>query len=196
MPSARVPTHSRPTTSLLVALAIVGCATSSSSNAKLQTSNEPQQRFRMLGNGWETSAVISPGGAQGPNINVGRFDNGAAIRGTINNQPFQLAVDQAAGTANGQTGWGPLSMTATEEGNSLKCNGLIGRPGTITISPESLNGNVGVCAYDMARQGESYVGSRSCGRGIANATVTFPTNILEWKPINICVLMALLMSTP
>jgi hypothetical protein len=172
------------------------CATSSSSNAKLATSNEPQQRFRMVGNGWETTAVISPGGAQGPNINVGRFDNGAAIRGTINNQPFQLAVDQAAGTANGQTGWGPLSMNATEEGDALKCNGLIGRPGTITISQQSLNGTVGVCSYEMTRQGDSYTGSRSCGRGISNATVTFPTNILEWKPINICVLMALLMSTP
>jgi hypothetical protein len=150
----------------------------------------------MVGNGWETTAVISPSGAQGPNINVGRFDGGAAIRGTINNAPFQLAVDQAAGTANGQTGWGPLSMNATEEGDTLKCNGLIGRPGTITISQQAINGNVGVCAYELVRSGDSYTGSRSCGRGISQATVTFPTNILEWKPINICVLMALLMSTP
>lgn len=175
---------------------IAACATSSSSSAKLGTSNEPQQRFRMVGNGWETTAVISPSGAQGPNINVGRFDNGSAFRGTINNQPFQLAVDQAAGTANGQTGWGPLSMTATEDADKLTCNGLIGRPGTITISQQAINGNVGVCAYELVRSGDSYTGSRSCGRGISQATVTFPTNILEWKPINICVLMALLMSTP
>jgi hypothetical protein len=93
---------------LVAALSLLAaCATSSSSNAKLQTSNEPQQRFRMVGNGWETTAVITPDGAQGPNINVGRFDGGAAIRGTINNAAFQLAVDQAAGTANGQTGWVP-----------------------------------------------------------------------------------------
>jgi hypothetical protein len=196
MSSARVRTRHAALVAGSALCLIAACATSSSSNAKLQTSNEPQQRFRMVGNGWETTAVISPDGAQGPNINVGRFDNGAAIRGTLNNAPFQLAVDQAAGTANGQTGWGPLSMTATEEGNQLKCNGLIGRPGTITISQQSINGNIGVCAYELVRSGDSYTGSRSCGRGISQATVTFPTNILEWKPINICVLMALLMSTP
>jgi hypothetical protein len=87
-------------------------------------------------------------------------------------------------------------MNATEEGDTLKCNGLIGRPGTITISQQAINGNIGVCAYELVRSGDSYAGSRSCGRGISQATVTFPTNILEWKPINICVLMALLMSTP
>jgi hypothetical protein len=175
---------------------IAACATSSSSNAKLQTTNDPQQRFRMVGNGWETTAVISANGAQGPNINVGRFDNGSAIRGTINNAPFQLAVDQAAGTATGQTGGGPLTMNATEEGDGIRCQGLVGRPSNIVFSKERINGNVGICAYELVRSGESYNGSRSCAGGISNATVTFPTSILEWKPINICVLMALLMSTP
>ena len=196
MSSARFRTRHAALVAVPALCLVAACATSSSSNPMLQTSNEPQQRFRMVGNGFETSAVIAPDGAQGPNINVGRFDNGAAIRGTINNQPFQLAVDQAAGTANGQTGWGPLSMNATVEGNQLKCNGLIGRPGTITISRDAINGTIGLCSYEMARSGDSYTGSRSCGRGIAQANVTFPTNILEWKPINICVLMALLMSTP
>ncbi|HET6983242.1 MAG TPA: hypothetical protein VFI53_13935, partial [Myxococcaceae bacterium] len=88
------------------------------------------------------------------------------------------------------------SMTATEDADKLTCNGLIGRPGTITISQQAINGNVGVCSYELVRSGDSYTGSRSCGRGISQATVTFPANILEWKPINICVLMALLMSTP
>ena len=172
------------------------CATSSGSNAKLQTSSAPEQRFTMVGNGFQTTAVISKDGAQGPNIDVGRFDNGSAIRGTINGGPFQLSVDQTAGTANGQTGWGPLSLNVSEQGDQLTCTGLIGRPSNISISRERITGTIGLCSYDLARSGESYTGSRSCAGGISPVTVTFPASILEWKPINICVLMALLMSTP
>ena len=182
---------------LVAALSFVAaCATSSSSSAKLGTSNEPQQRFRMVGNGWETTAVISPGGAQGPNINVGRFDNGSAIRGTLNGRPFQLSVDQTAGTATGQAGQGPITLNVSEEADRFTCTGLVGRPSNISISRERITGTIGLCSYDLGRSGESYTGSRSCAGGISPVTVTFPATILEWKPINICVLMALLMSTP
>jgi len=180
---------------LSVCLLAVACATTGA--GKLQTTSGPEQRFSMVGGGIETTALITRDGAQGPDINIGRYDDGATIRGTLLQRPFQLSVDQAAGSATGQAGMGPITINATEEGNQLKCTGLIlGRPSTITASKERIEGTVGFCAYDLGRSGESYVGSRSCGRGISSVTVRFPTSILEWKPINICVLMALLMSTP
>ena len=40
------------------------------------------------------------------------------------------------------------------------------------------------------------MGSRSCAGGINSVTVTFPSTILEWQPVNVGILMALLMSTP
>jgi hypothetical protein len=151
----------------------------------------------MVGNGFQTTAIISKDGAQGPDVDVGRYDNGATIRGTLHQRPFQLSIDQAAGTATGQGGMGPITVNATEEGDALKCNGLIlGRPSTVTASKERIQGTVGYCAYDLGRSGETYVGSRSCSTGISSVTVSFPPSILEWKPINVCVLMALLMSTP
>src|SRR5215831_813578 len=178
---------------LSVCLLAVACATTGA--GKLQTTSGPEQRFSMVGGGIETTALITRDGAQGPDINIGRYDDGATIRGTLLQRPFQLSVDQAAGSATGQAGMGPITINATEEGNQLKCTGLIlGRPSTITASKERIEGTVGFCAYDLGRSGESYVGSRSCGRGISSVTVRFPTSILEWKPINICVLMALLMS--
>jgi len=197
MPSVRVQQRSRPSTSLLVALAFVGCATSSSSSGHLKTTSGPEQRFLMVGNGFQTSALLTMDGAQGPDINIGRFDNGATIRGTLYQRPFQLSIDQAAGSATGQGGMGPISINATEEGDNLKCTGLIlGRPSTLNISSQRIEGTVGFCAYDLGSTGENYVGSRSCGRGISNATVTFPTTINQWKAINVCILIALLMSTP
>jgi hypothetical protein len=176
---------------LLLAMA---CATSTS--GKLQTTSGPEQRFSMVGNGFETTALITKDGAQGPSVDIGRYDNGATLRGTLLGRPFQLSIDQAAGTATGQGGQGPVTLNAVEEGDQLKCTGLVGRPSNITASKERIAGTMGLCAYDLARSGESYVGSRSCAGGISPVTVKFPTNILEWKPINICALMALLMSTP
>jgi hypothetical protein len=195
MPSARVQQPSRVSTSLLVALAFAACATTSS--GKLQTTSGPEQRFSMVGNGFETSALISKDGATGPNVDVGRYDNGATLRGTLRNKPFQLSIDQAAGTATGQGGEGPVTLNAVEEADQLKCTGLVtGRPSNITASKERINGTIGFCSYDLGRSGETYVGSRSCAGGISPITIKFPTTILEWKPINICALMALLMSTP
>jgi hypothetical protein len=195
MPSARVEQPSRLTTLLLVALALVSCATASS--GKLQTTSGPEQRFSMVGNGFETTALISKDGAVGPSVDVGRYDDGATLRGTLRNRPFQLSIDQAAGKATGQGGEGPVTLNAVEEGDQLKCTGLVtGRPSNITASRERIQGTMGFCAYDLGRSGETYVGSRSCSSSISTVTVKFPTSILEWKPINICALMALLMSTP
>jgi len=196
MPSVRIEQPCRPSRSLvLLALAFAGCATTSSS--KISTSSGPEQRFSMTGGGRETTALITKDGAQGPQIDVGRYDNGSTIRGTVLGQPFQLSVDEAKGAATGQWGPGPISVNLAEEENQLKVTGLIaGRPSTYTASRERITGTIGQCAYDLARQGDAYVGSRSCAGGISPVTVRFPTTILEWKPINIAILMALVMSTP
>ncbi|HZJ52683.1 MAG TPA: hypothetical protein VFD38_00975 [Myxococcaceae bacterium] len=196
MSSARFRMRHLALVSVSVVLLAVGCA--SSSKAKLQTtSSGPEQRFSMVGNGFETTALISKDGAQGPSVDVGRYDDGNTLRGTLRGRPFQLSIDQAAGKATGQGGEGPVTLNAVEEGDQLKCTGLVtGRPSNITASMERINGTIGLCSYDLARSGEAYVGSRSCAGGISPVTVKFPTNILEWKPINICALMALLMSTP
>jgi hypothetical protein len=179
---------------LSVGLLAAACATSSA--AKLQTTSGPEQRFSMVGSGFETTAIISKDGAQGPSVDLGRYDNGSTIRGTVRNRPFQLSIDQSAGKATGQGSQGPITLNASETNDQFTCTGLVGRPSNITISQAKINGTIGLCAYELARSGEVYTGSRSCAGGISPVTVTFPPSILEWKPINICVLMAVLMSTP
>jgi len=191
MPSAPVEQPSRLATPFLVLLA---CATASSGS--LQTTDDPAHRFSMVGSGIETSAVITKNGAQGPSVDIGRYDDGATLRGTLLGRPFQMSINEAAGTATGQGGQGPITLNAVEEGGQLKCTGLVGRPSNITASRERITGTMGLCSYDLARSGETYSGSRSCAGGISSVRVTFPANIVEWKPINVCALMALLMSTP
>jgi hypothetical protein len=177
-----------------VVLLAVGCATTGKS--KLQTtSSGPEQRFNMVGAGIQTSALIAKTGAQGPEINVGRYDDGKTIRGTVNGKTIDMSV---TGThAQGIWGSGPINLDVDETGDQLKMTGLVaGRPSTWTASQEAIQGTIGFCAFDLRRQGETYVGSRSCAGGVSPVTVTFPTTILEWQPINVGILMALLMSTP
>ena len=184
----------QPAAILAVCLLAAACATTRA--GKIQTMSGPEQRFSLVGNGFETSAIISKDGAQGPSVNLGRYDNGSTIRGTVNDRPFQLSVDQSAGTATGQAGQGPITLNVSEADDQFTCTGLVGRPSNVTISRERINGTIGFCSYDLGRSGEVYIGSRSCAGGISPVTVKFPSSILEWKPINICVLMAVLMSTP
>lgn len=177
-----------------VLLFAFGCA--STGKPTLQTaSSGPEQRFTMVGSGFQTSALISKQGAQGPQIDVGRYDDGKTIRGTASGQIIDMTV---TGTrASGIWGPGPINLEVAEEGDHLKMNGLVaGRPSSWTASTQAVQGTIGLCAYDLRRQGETYVGSRSCARGIGTVNVQFPSTILEWQPINIGILMALLMSTP
>ncbi|HEY3586471.1 MAG TPA: hypothetical protein VGK85_04940 [Myxococcaceae bacterium] len=155
----------------------------------------PEQRFNMVGSGLQTSALITKDGAQGPDVNVGRFDDGKTLRGTVARGILQINVSGTRATGS----WGnvPLNLDVEETADQLKMTGLIaGRPSTWTASADAVQGNIGFCAYDLRRQGDSYAGTRSCGRGIGQVTVTFPSTIHEWEPINIGVLMALLMATP
>jgi len=175
-------------------LLAVGCA--SAGKPKLQTaSSGPEQRFSMTGSGFQTTALITKDGAQGPQIDVGRYDEGKTIRGKASGQVVDLTV---SGTrAQGIWGPGPLTLDVAEEADQLKMNGLVaGRPTSWTASAERIEGTIGRCAYDLRRTGESYAGSRSCAGGISSVNVQFPSTILEWQPINVAILMALLMSTP
>ena len=171
-------------------------ACASTSKSKIQTtSSGPEQRFSMVGSGFQTSALITKSGAQGPEIDVGRYDDGKTIRGKVDNRVIDMTV---TGThAQGILGLGADHLDVDEQGNQLKMNGLVaGRPSTWSASQEAIQGTIGFCAYDLKRQGETYVGSRSCAGGINSVTVTFPSTILEWQPVNVGILMALLMSTP
>jgi hypothetical protein len=175
---------------------LVAAACASAGKPKLQTAaSGPEQRFSMTGSGFQTTALITPQSAQGPQVDLGRYEDGKAIRGKVSGQPLDLTVSE--GSAQGSWGSGPLSINVAESADELKVTGLIaGRPSNFTASRERIEGTIGFCAYDLKRSGETYVGSRSCGRGIGSVTVQFPSTILEWRPINIGVLMALLMSTP
>ena len=181
---------------LVPALLLVAAACVSAPKPTLQTATPgPEQRFTMSGSGFQTSALISREGAQGPQIDLGRYEDGNAIRGKASGQVINLSV--SGSRAQGTWGPGPLTLDVAQDEGQLRMNGLVaGRTSSWTASGERIEGKIGFCAYDLKRSGEVYVGSRSCAGGISPVTVQFPSTILEWQPISIGILMALLMSTP
>ena len=175
MSSARVSMRHLALVSVVVLAA--GCATSSQSKVHTMPAG-PEQRYSMVGSGLQTTALISKAGAQGPEIDVGRYDDGKTIRGKVDNRVIDMTI--TSNRASGIWGSGPINLTVDEEGDQLKMNGLVaGRPSTWSASNEAIQGTIGFCAYDLRRQGDAYLGSRSCAGGIGNVTVQFPPSITE-----------------
>jgi hypothetical protein len=180
-----------------VFLAAAGCATATGGKAKVHpAAGVPEQQFSISGAGFQTTALITPQGAQGPELNLGRYDGGKTIRGTAFGRTVALSVTETG--ASGIWGQGPLNFNVTEPTpEEIKVTGLIaGKPSNFTASPDRISGTIGFCSYDLARSGENYVGSRSCSTGISQVTLQFPSTILSWRPIDIAALMALGMSAP
>jgi hypothetical protein len=67
-----------------------------------------------------------------------------------------------------------------------------GRLGTLTISPERLNGSVGGCAYDLERGGNAawYHGQRSCRGAISGVQLALPAELVRRSPADRAVLIA------
>ncbi len=169
-------------------VALAACATTGGGSL----STGPSVQFQMSGGAGQTSAVINKDGAQGPSIDLGRYDDGATLRGTVSGQPLQMKV--SGNSAKGQWGNQPISVQVEETPGTLKMNGLVaGQLSNWTATKEVIEGKIGVCSYQLGRMGTAYQGTSTCG---GQTTIQFPSNILEWKVINIAVLMALLMSTP
>ncbi len=169
-------------------LVLAACATTGGGSL----STGPSVQFQMSGGAGQTSATINKDGAQGPSIDLGRYDDGATLRGTVSGQPLQMTV--SGNSAKGSWGNQPMSVEVQETPGQLKMNGLVaGQLSNWSATKEVIEGKIGVCSYQLGRAGTSYQGTSTCG---GQTTIQFPSNILEWKPINIAVLMALLMSTP
>src|SRR5215468_10714338 len=108
--------------SVSVAVLAVACATASQSKVHT-TPAGPEQRFSMVGSGFQTTALISKSGAQGPEVDVGRYDDGKTIRGKVDNRVIQMTI--TANRASGIWGSGPISVDVDEQGDQLKFTGLV-----------------------------------------------------------------------
>jgi hypothetical protein len=150
-------------------------------------------RFVLTGIREPIVASITETGAQGPGINLGRYDNGATWRGTVFKQSVNLTL--SPGRAEGVVGRSPFELRVRPGSDGMQVTGLIGgQPSTVTISKTRINGGFGRCGYDVVFQGQAYVGPRSCGKGPIQVGVTLPPILTTWSDAEVATVLALLMS--
>ena len=166
----------------------VGCAHGSTANTRAGS-----QQFALWGSGFETTARVNADGATGPQVDIGRYDDGATFRGSAFGRPVDISV--TADTVRGEWRSTPLNLEVTTRNpRDFQVTGEIaGVPSTFSLDPERIQGTIGHCVYDLGWSGNSYVGTRSCHGGVQSVTMSLPASVSEWSNADTAVLMAPLM---
>ena len=166
----------------------VGCAHGSTANTRAGS-----QEFALWGSGFETTARVNADGATGPQVDIGRYDDGATFRGTAFGRPVDVSV--TADTVRGEWGSTPLNLeVVTRNPRDFQVTGEIaGVPSTFSFDVDRIQGTIGHCAYHLRWSGTSYVGSRSCRDGVQSVTMSLPASVSDWSSADTALLMALLM---
>lgn len=175
---------------LLAATAVVAAGCAHTGAGKLNTGTHD---FSISGAGFETTARVTTSGLQGPQIDVGRYDNGNTFRGTAFHRPVDLTVSN--GSVKGLWGRIPFTLDVSDPTpQGFKVNGLIaGVPSAFSVSPDRIEGTIGHCAYDLGRSGNTYLGSRSCRGAIDQVTLRVPESMAEWSDADVAVALSLLL---
>jgi hypothetical protein len=151
-------------------------------------------RFVLTGLARPVVALITQTGIQGPVHNLGRYDNGAAIRGTAYGKDVNITLGEAS--ADGIVGRMPFNMQVTRTADGVTASGLIlGAPSTFTFNKARINGAFGRCGYDVRFIGDGYAGPRSCGGSIQQVGITLPPILNTFRDIEVAVDLALLLGT-
>jgi len=151
-------------------------------------------RFVLTGIARPVVALITPTGIQGPVHNLGRYDNGTAIRGTAYGKDVSITLTDYS--AEGIVGRMPFSMQVTKTPDRASASGLIlGHPSTFSFNKARINGAFGRCGYDVQFIGDGYAGPRSCGGNIQQVGITLPPILNTFRDIEVAVDLALLLGT-
>src|SRR5262249_43009127 len=171
---------------------LAGCAHEEPAPPDVDPNSIPAEgRFVLTGLARPVVALISPTGIQGPMHNLGRFDNGAAIRGTAYGKDVNITISD--NSATGVVGRMPFNMQVTNTPDGVSASGLIlGQPSTFTFSKARINGAFGPCGYDVRFFGDGYAGPRSCGGNIQQVGITLPPILNTFRDIEVAVDLALL----
>jgi hypothetical protein len=118
----------------------------------------------------------------GPEVNVARYHEpeGGAMRGKAFGLPVNLAIGE--GKVTGLVGTQPVDVTVTREGRALRVEGIVrGSPSSFRIDPRSVNGRLGRCSFELARDRDVYTGRRACGGASEWVRLRVPDTLACWQ---------------
>jgi hypothetical protein len=149
-----------------------------------------------LPSGKSVSVVVGAKSITGPNFTLTRYADASdhAIRGNVFNQPVD--VDVTADGAHGLVGNGVFDIKVARMNDVLQIHGTVsGKPSNFALDGRSLNGNVGQCMFQMARQGAEYSGTRGCRASADAASLGIPASFGLWSLPELGTALSILLSS-
>jgi len=127
-------------------------------------------------------ANLSGDGLFGPDVSVRRVPHG--YRGTTLGRVVDIDFAQQD-KVEGVFGSGPVSLKWAPDDGGLRIRGLFGgQISNLLITPEKIDGTMGDCTYQMARDGALYRGFQRClGITQRDSVLELPPDVVE-KPLN------------
>lgn len=128
----------------------------------------------------------------GPGVSLGRYDEDGerSLRGTAESNVIDMHIEE--GRVSGAIDSGPVDLAVVRDGTTLEVNGLLaGRVTRFRVDDDGLKGQIGVCSYDLAREGAGFTGRRSCSMTSQPFRLDMPDTMATWTDADIAAVFAI-----
>ncbi len=99
--------------------------------------------------------------------------------------------DQRAGVYRGA----PFEVFVAHTPTGLGVTGIFaGTVSDFELSTARINGQVGICAYDLRWNGKVYAGYRGCGEKVEPISVSLPATLARWSDVEVAGALGILMN--
>ncbi len=124
-----------------------------------------------------------------PDLGLARSEG--EIRGRALKVPVVVGFhgDQGAGVYRGA----PFEVFVARTPTGLDVTGIFaGTVSDFELSTARINGQVGICAYDLRWNGKVYLGYRGCGEKVEPISVSLPATMARWSDVEVAGALGLL----
>jgi hypothetical protein len=149
--------------------------------------------FEIGGTPHDWAVMVSEEQILGVEPDLGLVRSEGEIRGRALGVPMVVGFhgDQGAGVYRGA----PFEVFVAHTPTGLGITGIFaGAVSDFEISPARIQGQVGICAYDLRWNGKVYLGYRGCGEKVEPMSVSLPATMAGWSDVEVAGALGLLMN--
>ncbi|MGZ3446306.1 MAG: hypothetical protein ACXWLG_13040, partial [Myxococcaceae bacterium] len=140
--------------------------------------------FEIGGNAHGWAVQVSEEQILGVQPDVGLTRSEGEIRGKSLNVPVVVGFhnDQGAGIYRRA----PFEIFVVHTPTGLEVTGIFAATvSDFEISPARINGQIGICAYDLRWNGKVYAGYRGCGEKVEAISLSLPATLAKWSDVEV-----------
>lgn len=185
----------RPAFAATVALLAVACAHGPSHPVPrwdIASASTPDT-FEIGGAGHHWAVKVTEEQILGVQPDVGLTRSEGEIRGRSLGVPVVVGFhgNQGAGIYRRA----PFEVVVAHTPTGLEATGIfVATVSDFELSPARINGQIGICAYDLRWNGKVYAGYRGCGEKVEPISVSLPATLAKWSDVEVVGALGVLMN--